>query len=176
MLNKLFGAGKLDRQAHAVYKMIVDKAREERFYSAPFGVEDSVEGRFEMILLHLFLADQFLSRLSSMMPIRRAVRELLVTDMDRSLREMGIGDMSVGKQMKKVGAALLGRVSAYENAWTLSGEAEIKQEFANILKRNVNFLDKDGADAVSTYAYSVLQELHSRDIEAWSTESPIFVG
>ncbi len=176
MLNKLFGGRKLDRQAHAVYKMIVDRAREERFYTAPFGVEDSVEGRFEMILLHLFMADQFLSRLDNTVPLRRAIRELLVTDMDRSLREMGIGDMSVGKQMKQVGAALLGRVSAYEHALVGSDEADIKQKFADILQRNTNFLDENGANTVAAYAYSGLQELNSRDTKAWSVESPIFVG
>lgn len=103
-------------QAHLLYQRLVEQARSPEFYTQ-LGVEDSLEGRFDMILLHVWLVDGCLEAAGDkFVRLRRYIQETLVVDMDRSFRELGVGDMSVGKEMKKVGAALVGRKQAYTEA------------------------------------------------------------
>lgn len=115
MLFGLFRSGPGDA-AHAVYGSIVAQARQPGFY-LDYAVPDTVEGRFEMILLHATL---MFDRLKDEAPdARRTAQEVLdvfFSDMDRSLREMGVGDMSIGKKMKKLGRAYAGRSQAYGRA------------------------------------------------------------
>ena len=81
---------------------------------AEWGVPDTLDGRFDMITLHTFLV---LDRLKGE---DRAFRQELVDeffrDMDRSLREMGVGDLSVGKKVRKMAEVFYGRLAAYDKA------------------------------------------------------------
>ena len=101
------------RTATELYGRVVAWSREPWFYS-DLGVPDTPEGRFEMVLLHTTL---MLHRLKvegpSGEPLARAVAEAFVTDMDDCLREMGVGDMTVAKKVKKAAAALLDRARDY---------------------------------------------------------------
>ncbi|MFC3051159.1 ubiquinol-cytochrome C chaperone family protein [Kordiimonas pumila] len=116
MFRYFFERRKARTKAYELYSDLVNQARRPEFYTQ-YGVQDSIEGRFDMILLHLFLVDDRLSAEGDQfIPLRRYLQEAMVSDMDRSFREMGIGDMSVGKEMKKVGAAWLGRRAAYKAA------------------------------------------------------------
>lgn len=115
---KFFRKRKAEKQiAYTLYKKLVEQARHPSFYTE-FEVEDSIEGRFDMILLHLFLVDDRLEQAGdTYVNLRRTIHEAMVTDLDRSFREIGVGDMSVGKEMKKVGDAWLGRHTVYAKAF-----------------------------------------------------------
>lgn len=159
MFASLFAGSKTKRSAHEIYQQIVSAARAEKFYRPPYGVEDTVEGRFELILIHIFLADRFLSQNPQLVKLRRALQEVLINDMDRSLREMGIGDMSVGKQMKKVGAALLGRLKSYE----LALEANDKDSLKEIISRNIQSQDSGYAEYLADYIFSSSRAMAETD-------------
>ncbi|PCI63071.1 MAG: ubiquinol-cytochrome C chaperone [Kordiimonadales bacterium] len=117
MFSGIFAANAEKKNAFRLYKALVEQARTPAFY-LEMGVEDSMEGRFDLILLHLYLVDAWLERGGNAYTrLRRHMQEAMVSDMDRSFRELGVGDMSVGKEMKKVGAAWLGRRSAYATAF-----------------------------------------------------------
>lgn len=95
------------------YEAIVAAARHPVFY-ADWGVPDTLDGRFDMISLHAFLV---LDRLKGTEPaFRQALVDELFRDMDRSLREMGVGDLSVGKKVRKMAEVFYGRVAAYDRA------------------------------------------------------------
>lgn len=95
------------------YEAIVAAARHPVFY-ADWGVPDTLDGRFDMISLHAFLV---LDRLKgSQQAFRQALVDELFDDMDRSLREMGVGDISVGKKVRKMAEVFYGRVAAYDLA------------------------------------------------------------
>lgn len=145
MVLQFFARRKEKQQAHHLYKQLVDQARQPVFYINPYVVSDTMEGRFEMILLHLFLVDHWLAADPSTIRVRRFLQETLISDMDRSLREMGIGDMSISKEMKKIGAALLGRMKSYEQALQDGAEPGVLQE---TIARNIS----DGND-VATKAF-----------------------
>lgn len=116
MSRRIFPFGSADRKsAAALYLAVVEQARQSEFY-ADMGVPDTIDGRFDMILLHAFL---LLRRLRSAGKqghrLSQAIFDVMFADMDRNLREMGVGDLSVGKRVKKMVAAFYGRMAAYDS-------------------------------------------------------------
>lgn len=110
-----------------LYGAIVAHSRDPAFYT-DFEVPDTVEGRFEMILIHNFL---LFHRLKSESEERRGlsqrVFDAFCTDMDANLREMGVGDLTVPKKMKRVAEAFYGRVGVYDTALASGDEQELTQ-------------------------------------------------
>jgi cytochrome b pre-mRNA-processing protein 3 len=109
----LIGKNKHHAAEHAAYFRLVAQAREAVFY-ASHGVPDSLDGRFEMIALHLFLVLHRLKREAGTEEFRQGLFDLMFQDMDRGLREMGTGDLGVGRQVKLMAQAFYGRIAAYE--------------------------------------------------------------
>ncbi len=128
----LFGPDPLQEAAHELYGRIVAQARQPGFYQGG-GVPDSIDGRFDLIVLHVFLVLNRLKREESRASgLSQALFDLLFLDMDRSLREMGVGDIGVGKRVKAMVQAFYGRMSAYDTA--LAADDAALQE---ALKRNL---------------------------------------
>jgi cytochrome b pre-mRNA-processing protein 3 len=94
---------------------------------------DTVDGRFELIVLHAFL---YLHRLKreqpQSTPLAQRFLDTMFTDFDSSLREMGTGDLSVGREVKRMAQAFYGRIDAYQRG--LAGEAS---ELQAALARNL---------------------------------------
>jgi cytochrome b pre-mRNA-processing protein 3 len=103
--------GKID----ALYGMIVAQARSAEFYG-DYGVPDTVDGRLDMILLHLVLVLRRLTQAhGALPPAGQRLFDRFLQDMDDNFREMGVGDLAVPKRMQKVGEAYYGRSKAYES-------------------------------------------------------------
>lgn len=116
-------------QPEALYAAIVAAARQPKFY-AEWAVPDTVDGRFDMIVLHLYLV---LDRLrTEPLEFRQSLSALFFADMDRSIREMGAGDLSVAKKVRRMAEAFGGRVEAYEQS-----RAEGSMAVEQALTRNV---------------------------------------
>ena len=168
MFKGFFSKFQRKKDVHILYSKIVKQARSPEFY-LDYGVDDSVDGRFDMILLHLFL---ILHRLEeedeAELLLQRHLQEVFVTDMDRSLREMGVGDMSVGKQVKRMSVAWFGRSKAYAEA--LAAEDENRQ-LETVLSRNV-FRDEEGGDVkrLASYVRRSVESLHDQDIRDMKNE------
>ena len=110
------------RTIAALYGAIVAQARAARSSTQAYGVPDTVLGRFDLIVLHLVL---LLRRLRAGEAAHRAlaqgVFDAFCRDMDHNLREMGISDQGVPRQMRRVGEAFYGRAQAYEAALARAG-------------------------------------------------------
>ncbi len=135
MFRRLFQKKQSNEQViRGLYGEIVAQARQETFY-ADYGVPDSLDGRFNMIVLHCFLLFYRLKNENdSEREISQAVFDLFRLDMDRSLRELGVGDTSVPKRMKKMMQVFYGRTQAYDKA------AEVEESdsaMADALQRNI---------------------------------------
>lgn len=119
MLNWLMGKPKVARTAEALYARIVDAARQPAFYK-DLEVPDTAEGRFEMVALHLFQALEALKtgRLDPayVEAFSRHTIEAFVTDMDDCMREMGVGDLTVPKRVKRAAAGFYERTGVYRAA------------------------------------------------------------
>ncbi len=109
--------------AHLLYGRIVEQARHPAFY-AECGVPDTIDGRFDMIVLHAVLVLRRLRREGEEgRALGQATFDVMMDDMDRSLREMGVGDLGVGRRVKAMARAFYGRAEAYEAALEAGGGA-----------------------------------------------------
>lgn len=97
------------------YGAIVAQARQPAFYRF-YSVPDTVNGRFEMVVLHAALMVSRLEADSALRKLGQAVFDRFCSDMDANLREMGVGDIGVPRKMKAIGEAFFGRKRAYAAA------------------------------------------------------------
>lgn len=129
------------RTARSLYGSIVTRARQRVFYEA-WGVPDTLQGRFEMVVLHLALV---LGRLrpegADGERLARALNEEFVIDVDDCMREMTFGDLRVPREMKRATAALFDRHNVYLAALRAPGRAALRNAIAGELA----YLDKGGA-------------------------------
>ena len=104
------------RIAAQLYGSVVAAARAAAFYRE-FQAPDTIEGRYELIVLHIALA---LRRLREpgvgQLRLAQALVDFMAADLDRSMRELGVGDLSVARFMKRLGEGLYGRAAAYDRA------------------------------------------------------------
>jgi cytochrome b pre-mRNA-processing protein 3 len=142
MIFRLFRRGPADGTIDALYGAIVAQARIPTFYLS-YGVPDTAEGRFEMIVLHVALVCRRLGQRPAQgdekppgrnQLLSQQVFDMFCRDMDDNLREMGVGDLSVPKTMQKLGEAFYGRLKAYDLA--LGGNDSLTEALArNVLER-----------------------------------------
>ena len=132
IINRLFKGAESREAAGRLYRTLVDQARRPDFYLR-FGVPDTLDGRFDMIALHAFLLLHRLKRGGAGQGmVAQALFDLMFADMDAALREMGVGDLSVGRKVKTMASGFYGRIAAYEAG--LSGAAgELEQALARNL-------------------------------------------
>lgn len=118
MILSLFRKDPLKDAADALFAAAVEQARAPAFYT-DFAVEDTVEGRFELLTLHIFLLLRRLKGAEGQS--KRLAQHLLdsfFANLDASLREMGVGDLSVGRKIRGLAEAFYGRIGAYQHAMT----------------------------------------------------------
>jgi cytochrome b pre-mRNA-processing protein 3 len=119
-----------------LYGEIVAQARQPWLYRVA-GVPDSLEGRFDMIVLHAFLViDRLGQEGDGGKAMAQSVFDLMFTDMDRSLREMGASDVGVGPKVRRMAEVFYGRARVYAEALKLEGETG-RQALISGLDRNV---------------------------------------
>lgn len=116
MLKALFKPRPTKVAGRALYAATVAQARSPALY-ADLGAPDTPEGRFEVYSLHIYLV---LQRLKEQGPqaaeVAQALFDTYLSGLDNALRELAVGDLAVGKRMRKLGEAFYGRVNAYEAA------------------------------------------------------------
>jgi cytochrome b pre-mRNA-processing protein 3 len=131
MILPLFRRSARSDTISALYGTIVAQARLPCFYR-DYAVADTVNGRFDLLVLHLGLV---LNRLeeSGLRELGQALFDRFCRDMDHNLREMGVGDMSVPREMQRLGEAFYGRTQAYRAAIA----ADDREGLATVVARNV---------------------------------------
>ena len=133
MISLPFRRNRRDPTIDALYGMIVAQARSASFYRG-YGVPDTVAGRLDMLVLHLVLV---LRRLAGepggAARIGQQVFDRFCRDIDDNFREMGVGDLAVPKEMRRVAEAFYGRSKAYESAFA----SESVDALAAVVARNV---------------------------------------
>jgi cytochrome b pre-mRNA-processing protein 3 len=116
----------------SLYGTIVAQARLPCFYRE-YGVPDTVNGRFDLLVLHLALVLDRLADEPQLRELGQVLFDHFCTDMDHNLREMGVGDLSVPRHMHRVGEAFYGRAQAYRTGLAADGQ----QALVEALERNI---------------------------------------
>jgi cytochrome b pre-mRNA-processing protein 3 len=146
----------------ALFRGLQAQARQPALYVAA-GVPDTVEGRFEAYVLHLVL---LLHRLKGegdhASETAQAVFDTYLKNLDEGLRDMGVGDLSVGKKMRKLGEAVYGRIKSYDQAFaTLPDLAELEA----VLRRTVYVgVDDPPAAHLAAHVAQVMAALSAQSL------------
>jgi cytochrome b pre-mRNA-processing protein 3 len=163
-LSRLFSPRPAVLAGRRLYASAAAQARSPAFY-ADMGAPDTVEGRFEIYSLHVAL---LLRRLKGQGPqaaeTAQALFDAYVQALDDALREMGVGDLSVGKKMRKLGEAFYGRVRNYDEAFTSLPDTA---PLAAMIGRTV-LMDEAGVQAgpLVDYATAAMARLQAAPVDA----------
>jgi cytochrome b pre-mRNA-processing protein 3 len=146
ILQRLFGRKKPDT-SEALYATIVAAARQPQFY-AQWNVPDTMDGRFDLMVLHVFLVmDRLRGFGAEADELKQALTDRFFKEMDAALREVGVGDISVGKKVRKMAEAYFGRATAYAAAMP-KGEDDLR-------------------DALARNVYAEVDVSHALDLAKW---------
>ena len=117
ILDRLFRPRPAKAAGAALYARAVEQSRLPTLY-ADFGAPDTVEGRFEIYTLHVvLLLDRLRREGEGTGVVSQALFDTYVKALDHALREMGVGDLSVGKKMRRLGEAFYGPGKSYDAAF-----------------------------------------------------------
>lgn len=125
MLNLLRKSAARKREGRRLYDALVRRSREPVFF-AEFGVADSIDGRFDMLVFHAWLALAELQGAEG----AQALTDTIFTGFDEAMREQGAGDMGIGHKLKAMANAFYGRIAVYDAAKT-------QEELAGALAKNL---------------------------------------
>jgi len=167
MLNWIARRARAKRKAHDLYGSIVALSRSRVLY-ADIGVPDTVEGRFELLVLHLFACLERLSRTGGEnASLAEKMVDIFFADMDTVSRELGVGDMSVPKKMRQLAAVFEERMRTYKEATEKKHKDALAAALAeNIFGRSYEFAMKRGLTSYVRALQKSLSETPIADLEA----------
>ncbi len=137
----------LQRLAFEQYAALADHARHPAFYTE-YRVPDTLGGRFDLLALHLTLLQRQI-RIDGDDELAEALNKVFLADMDRGIREQGVGDVGVAKRVKTMTHGYLGRLLAYTEALEQPGDALLQEA---VLRNVYACGEGDRADAETVAA------------------------
>jgi cytochrome b pre-mRNA-processing protein 3 len=140
---------KVNPAAETLYLQVQKGVRTPALY-LNYGVEDTIEGRCEMLYLHSFMLLKRLKREDK--ALSQAFIEVLFSNMDAELREIGVGDTKVSKKIKDMGKSFYGRLNAYDN-----------DDLPSAFTKNIPLKDAEG---LAHYVNKANQKLETMTIKA----------
>jgi len=167
----VLGFGRPKSDASDLYALLVSHARRPIFYTE-MGVPDTANGRFDVIMLHAYFVMRRLKEIGSEAgDLSQALFDYMFADMDKNLREMGVGDLSVGKKVKAMATAYYGRIKAYDEGLEQDHDALLDAVRRNIyaevdatdgqLSSMANYLN----DQVMASSYWTLSDIENAKID-----------
>ena len=121
--------------AKILYTIVINQARRKEFY-LNYGVADTIDGRFDMILLHSYLLfNRLKTNPKKTKKIAQAVFDLMFADMETNLRELGVGDIGVSHRIKGMVRAFYGRVKVYDEGLSEENPSVLEQALVRNLFR-----------------------------------------
>lgn len=168
MILSLFGRAVPAGTISTLYGMIVAQARLPVFYR-DYSVADTVNGRFELLVVHLALAVGRLFADAATRELGQGLFDQFCQDMDHNLREMGTGDLKVPREMRKMGEAYYGRAQAYQAALV----AEDSRVLVEAVRRNVyGGAAEAAAGRLAAYIRAAAAELEGQDLTVGQVRFP----
>lgn len=121
---------KVNPAAARLHESVVTASRREAFYLG-MNVPDTVDGRFGMLAIHAFLVLRRLRGVAD--ELAQQVFDRIFAQLDLNLRELGVGDLGVGKRVRAMAEALYGSMAAYEAALKAGDDEALYRALANNL-------------------------------------------
>ncbi len=172
LINRILAPRKY--RADTLYHKIVAQARNKKFFS-DYGVPDSPDGRFDSLSLHVILVLYTLAQLSNdkvaddkvaddkgqgkkNRHLGKELIEVMIEDLDHNFRELGVGDLSVGKKIKGMLKGFYGRMQSYEQAFEQSDEVMLKETLNRNLYRKTTATEEN-LNQMNAYIWQALKNL-----------------
>ena len=160
--------------SNQIYKLIIKQSRIKPFYTN-LNIPDTIDGRFELVVLHFFFIDNALNKeVEYYDKIYKEILEIMYKDFDMSLREMGVGDLSVGKKIYHMTEAFSGRIVAYRAA-----SKKNKTQVIKSLRRNVygtiKNINKNQLNILAEYFLESLKLINTTTIDSVIKNNAIFL-
>lgn len=132
MLSAFFKKSSSQPAPQHIYGSLMTHSRSATFFT-DYGIPDSVMGRFDVLSLHIYLLARRLREEGSPISqdLSQEVFDLYVSDVERALRELGIGDTSVPKKKKKMIRSFYGQIDDFDEAINKSDKATIIEKIKN---------------------------------------------
>ena len=160
LLSRIFKPRVDDRaQVRPLWRRVTELARDPRWFTT-CGVADTVPGRFDAVTLVFVLVLLRMEREEPLIAPSVRMTELFVSDMDGQLRQSGVGDLSVGKQIGKLMGVLGGRLGAFREALPLGPGA-----VTAAIERNVSLVDGADPARAAEQALAFARTLHATSAE-----------
>ncbi len=148
-----------------MYALAVEQARQPDFYTA-LGVADRIDARFELYTLHVLILFLRLKQDGERGEVAaQKLFDTYISSLDNTLRELGVGDVSVGKKMRKLGESLYGRMNAYEGPLSAEDEGALA---ASLAKNVYESVDAETGAAMARYAVTSRRNLAAQSFETVS--------
>lgn len=158
-----FGKKQKNPTVRHVYDQLVKQARHPDFYKK-YQVPDTLSGRFDMIVLHAFV---FFWRLKdegeTAKNFGQDVFDTFIEDMDRSLREMGVGYQAIPKRIRKMGEAFYGRINAYDAALQDGNHEKLCEALQRNIYPDID-IKPDVVKSLASYTMTAVKELRDCDM------------
>ena len=173
MLKALFRDQNSKTDPQSLYGEVVARARSVPFF-ADFGVPDTFDGRFELMVMHVYLViSRFNQEGNAAKEKSQHLFDLFLDDMSIGLREAGVGDTTVPKRLKKMSRVFYGRAAAWDEAFASN---EVDETLAKVFARNLFDLDAANANSMRLASYMIAEKanLSARSYEEIGADEPIF--
>ncbi len=115
LVSNFFIVAKSGKQAADIYQQIVATSRHPAFYTT-LGIADNRDMRLELLYLHVFLVMHAWRQDKTHKALSQALFNVTMDDLDQNLREMGVGDLAVGKKVRALAEIMYGRFKQYKDA------------------------------------------------------------
>lgn len=156
--SRFFKRRRFDDAANALYVALVEQSRQPDFYR-DLGVADTLEGRYDMIILHAYMLFRRLGKGDDggLRELSQETFDFMFNDMDQNLREMGVTDTGIGKRVQRMAEAFYGRTAAYDKALGQGGRA-LQQALGRNLYQGV-MVPSETEDRMAAYVLAQMAHL-----------------
>lgn len=158
-LRQLLSRSRFSERAHLLHDAIVAQARKPDLFRR-HAIPDTFDGRFEFLVLHVLLVTRRLRTIGTEGDdVAQELFDLVFADLDRALRETGVGDLKVGSRIRRMAQAYFGRARALDDALA----AAVPDDLDRVLARNVYGTVTAEAETVSRLASYVRRQVAHLD-------------
>lgn len=163
-----------EAEARALYGAVMEVSRDAAFYER-LGVPDSMDGRFDLLLVHMFLIiDRLLGGRAESDVLAQALFDVAFADVDQALREDGVGDMKISKHMKRMMLAFNGRMHVYDAAMNAPDDAALKAALRRNLYGTSETVQEEHLGVIAQYMRAGREALAAQDEAQIRGGKPVF--
>ena len=142
IISRLFRRNPWVKPARLLYTSVIEQSRHPVFYT-DCCVDDTVEGRFDLLALHAFLVLRRLKKApDNTNVLSQTFFDLMFADLDVNLRELGVGDMGMGRRIRKLAESFYGRIAAYDSGLDSDDDELLKSAIDRNLYMNTPVSEK----------------------------------